>query len=174
MFVPIGDYHAGSDAAVFQNHPEEYEWALAQYLGGGTAACYRGGELWDPTTPEGAIIKRKLVQWVSFYKAHRATLIEPVVHLRRPDMQGWDGWLHVRPYSSDGEVGVAMLFNPTDTELHVTVSLPLYYTGLETDASVDVDGTTATTMKLARDYSIEITMMMEPRSIHTVVISSPE
>ena len=22
----------------------------------------------------------------------------PVVHLRRPDMQGWDGWLHVNPF----------------------------------------------------------------------------
>ena len=31
-------------------------------------------------------------------KAHRATLIQPVVHLRRPDMQGWDGWLHVNPF----------------------------------------------------------------------------
>ena len=30
--------------------------------------------------------------------AHIATLIQPVVHLRRPDMQGWDGWLHVNPF----------------------------------------------------------------------------
>ena len=64
MFVPIGDYHAGGDAASFQNHPEEFEYALAQYLGAGTAACYRGAELWDPTTASGSAIKQSLQKWV--------------------------------------------------------------------------------------------------------------
>ena len=64
-----------------------YEWALAQYLGAGTAACYRGGQLWDNETKAGQEIKGVLKKWVSFYKDHRATLTQPVVHLRRPDMQ---------------------------------------------------------------------------------------
>ena len=71
MFVPISVYHkgsksytrrmymcscagcfyvsrvtcAGGDAAMFMplsEHIDEYEWALAQYLGAGVAACYRG------------------------------------------------------------------------------------------------------------------------------------
>ena len=65
----------------------------------------------------------KNVVFISIYetlhncKAHRATLIQPVVHLRRPDMQGWDGWLHVNPFgfgasedtgSSVVEVGAAV------------------------------------------------------------------
>ena len=36
---------AGGDAAMFEPlsaHIAEYEWALAQYLGAGVAACYRG------------------------------------------------------------------------------------------------------------------------------------
>ena len=91
MFVPIGDYHAGGDAAAFQDHPEEFEWALAQYLGAGTAACYRGAELWNNATEAGKKIKASTEKWVRFYKNHRETLIQPVVHLRRADMQDWDG-----------------------------------------------------------------------------------
>jgi len=50
MFVPLVDYHGGGDAAAFEplsEHLQEYEWALAQYLGYGTAACYRGTRLYD-------------------------------------------------------------------------------------------------------------------------------
>ena len=169
-------------------------------------------------------------KWVTFYKAHRGTIIQPVVHLRRPDMQGWDGFLHVNPFSVgettpltpgasvsqsrfqecvpraagvllelcdvDGlhigflyvsphclslpdtvcvcqEVGVAMLFNPTDQQLSLTIALPLYYTGLTTSALVSVDGDALITMQLQRDYSIWIKMVMPPKSIHTVVINAP-
>ena len=48
-------------------------------------------------------------------------------------MQNWDGWLHVNPHSHTDEVGVAMIFNPTDMVLNRTVTLPLYYTGIESD-----------------------------------------
>ena len=175
MFVPLDPYHAGGDAASFQNHPEEYEWALAQYLGGGTAACYRGTQLWDPKTPEGAVIKQSLIRWVSFYKSHRQTMIAPVVGLRRPDMQSWDGWLHVRPFAEGSEeVGVAMLFNPTDDIIDVTVNINLYFTGLVGQALVEVDGGKATIVTLARDYGIDVPMVMVPRSIHTVVVRRPK
>jgi hypothetical protein len=36
---------SGDDAA-FLGHDFELEWALAQYLGAGTAACYRGPVLY--------------------------------------------------------------------------------------------------------------------------------
>ena len=49
MFVPIVPYHAGGDAAAFAGHPKEYEFALATYLGAGTAACYRGATLYGET-----------------------------------------------------------------------------------------------------------------------------
>ena len=45
MFAPLVVYHGGGDAAMFEpltEHSTVYEWALAQYLGMGTAACYRG------------------------------------------------------------------------------------------------------------------------------------
>eukprot|EP01065_Artemidia_motanka_P000574 TRINITY_DN1026_c0_g1_i1.p1 TRINITY_DN1026_c0_g1~~TRINITY_DN1026_c0_g1_i1.p1 ORF type:complete len:774 (+),score=191.91 TRINITY_DN1026_c0_g1_i1:58-2379(+) len=174
MFLPIVDYHSGGDAAAFAPHGtfqlEAYEQGLAQYLGAGVAACYRGNKLYDNDATKAVVAK-----WVSFYKAHRQVLIQPVVHLRRPDMQGWDGWLHVRPTgaANSTEVAVAMIFNPTDKAVAATVSLPLYYAGLSTDALVSVNGATAVKHTVLRDYSVPVAMSMPPRSIHTIVVSTP-
>lgn len=168
MFLPLTPYHGGGEDASFLDHLQEYEWGLAQYLGAGTAACYRGPLLYhDDAT------KAVLQKWVQFYKKYRSTLIQPVVHLRRPTMQGWDGWLHVNPFQVGGtaEVGLAMIFNPTDVTLQTTISLPLYYTGMDTNVDVSVDGGTALAMTLRRDYSVRVSLSMAPRSIHTIVIT---
>ena len=82
MFVPLVPYHAGGAAAAFAGHPQDYEWALAQYLGAGVAACYRGAAVYDSPAARAAVVK-----WVAFYKRHRAVLIQPVVHLKRPTLQ---------------------------------------------------------------------------------------
>ena len=90
-------------------------------------------------------------------------------------MQSWDGWLHVRPFAEGSEeVGVAMLFNPTDDIIDVTVNINLYFTGLVGQALVEVDGGKATIVTLARDYGIDVPMVMVPRSIHTVVVRRPK
>lgn len=124
-----------------------------------------------------------LIKWISFYKAHRSTLIQPMVHIRRATMQSWDGWMHVNPLGlgrpgkavEHVEVGLAMLFNPTDTALrHETVALPLYYTGIELTAWLSVDGDPVRPVTLQRDYTAHITIDMEPRSVHTVVVTSTE
>lgn len=105
---------------------------LCRYLGAGVAACYRGRRPYLSDQ-----IRAMVTKWIGFYKAHRGTLIQPIVHLRRPDLQGWDGWLHVNPFKLGGqksvkgsrcpEVGLAMLFNPTDITLtNQSVWLPLY------------------------------------------------
>ena len=86
MFVPIVVYHGGGDAAMFEpleKHLLEYEWALAQYLGYGVAACYRGNALYDGPMSE-TLVKK----WVSFYKLYRDILTSDIVHIRRPDLQG--------------------------------------------------------------------------------------
>mmetsp|Transcript_28118 Transcript_28118/g.55310 ORF Transcript_28118/g.55310 Transcript_28118/m.55310 type:complete len:389 (+) Transcript_28118:15-1181(+) len=180
MFLPLSDYHAGGSAATFQGHNQEYEWALAQYLGAGTAACYRGPTLYS-NTEGGVQMKATLQKWVKFYKAHRATLIQPVVHLRRPTLQSWDGWLHVNPLGyttlsssphSEQEVAVAMLFNPTSSKLATTIALPLYYAGVSSSTvSVSVNEQPATIVNVERDYTILLPITMPALSIHTVVIS---
>jgi hypothetical protein len=174
MFVPIVDYHGGGPDAAFSplsQHLQEYEWALAQYLGAGVAACYRGDILYDTNATRTVVQK-----WVSFYRRHRGTLIQPIVHLRRATMQSWDGWLHVNPfeYGSEGrEVGLAMLFNPTDAQITTSISLPLYYTGLDDAALVSVNEGPANKMPLDRGFHLALPLSMPPRSIHTVVITRP-
>lgn len=174
MFVPLVDYHGGGPDAAFEplaSHLQEYEWALAQYLGAGVAACYRGNILYDTNATRDVVGK-----WVAFYKAHRQTLTQPIVHLRRATMQSWDGWLHVNPmgYGTGGvEVGVAMLFNPTDAQLNVNINLPLYYTGLTSTALLSVDGASSTSFSLDRGYNVLVPLSMPPRSIHTVVVNKP-
>lgn len=96
-------------------------------------------------------------------------------------MQSWDGWLHVNPFAYGAgndtnvhkEVGVAMIFNPTNSMISVSVSIPLYYTGLTTSAMVQVDESNAEIMALERDFSVHIPMTMAPMSIHTVVFQRP-
>ena len=86
MFVPIVDYHGGGAAAMFEpleTNLVDYEWALAQYLGYGVAACYRGNVLYDGPNSKAVVTK-----WVSFYKRYRDILISDIIHVRRPDMQG--------------------------------------------------------------------------------------
>ena len=67
---------------MLQDHLAAYNWGLAQYLGAGVAACYRGHRLYDTNTT------REVVRaWVSFYKKHREVLGADLVHVRRANMQ---------------------------------------------------------------------------------------
>ena len=95
-----------------------------------------------------------------------------MIHVRRPSIQSWDSYMHANPTKIGGgeEVGVAVVFNPTDGKIVDTVSIPLYYTGSTDTAKVVVDDGEETEYKLNRDYSIDIDFEMEPRSIHTIVI----
>lgn len=172
MFLPLDVYHAGGDAATFQSHNDAYEWALAQYLGAGTAACYRGAKLYEENTTGGADMKARLQKWVMFFKQHRNVLIQPVVHIRRPDMQSWDGWMHVNAFGTS-EVGVAMIFNPTQSSLAADIFLDAYYTGLDTTAMISIDGAAVREVPIGRDYGVTIALTMEPRTVHTIVLSRP-
>ena len=205
MFVPLEEYHGGGEAATFANHPvrtnkgrapaisifffqvssqlglshellvqEELEWALAQYLGGGTAACYRGHYLYDENTETGERTKAIMKRWIQFYKQHRQTLIQPVVHIRRPTMNSWDGWLHVNPFG-DEEVGLAMIFNPTDRHFHEEkIHIPLYYTGMHTEILVRIDDSSLYSETIDRDYSVTVSLEMKPKSIHSIILKRPE
>lgn len=171
MFLPIVQYHGGGAAASFaplEDHLEEYEWGLAQYLGAGVAACYRGEKLYD-----GPKSREVLMKWTQFYIAHRAVLTKQVVHLRRPDMQDWDGWLHVHPFA-DSEVGLAMLFNPTSEAIDTTIALPLYYTGLSGSAVISEGFDGASKEVQLRGNSIaDIDLQMKPKGITFLLISRP-
>ncbi|HEY3281230.1 MAG TPA: alpha-galactosidase [Armatimonadota bacterium] len=134
MFVPLVEYQGGGAAATIEplkEHLPDYERHLANNLGFGAQACYRGPRLYDSDETE-ALVKR----WVAFFKQHRAILESDVVHLRRADGRDWDGVLHVNPGLP--EKGLAVLYNPTDQPIEREIDLPLYYTGLKGEARLRV------------------------------------
>ena len=139
-------------------HAPEYEWALAQYLGAGVAACYRGYRLYDSDETRAIVIK-----WVSFYKKYRDILTSDIVHVRRADMQWIDSFMHVN-YRLMNK-GLAMVFNPTHMHIKTNLTLPLYYTGLSDTALVSEQGDSPSRMKLSRDYSVDVYIDMQPLTI---------
>ena len=97
-----------------------------------------------------AVVKK----WVTFYKQHRPILTSDIVHVRRPDMQSIDSFMHVNPFLA--EKALAMVFNPTTRRIAQTLRLPLYYTGLSSTATVSEQGANSSVYQLARDYSIDV------------------
>ncbi|CAF0941556.1 unnamed protein product [Didymodactylos carnosus] len=162
MFVPLTPYHGGGDDAQFeplQQHLLEYEWALAQYLGAGVAAFYRGYRLYD-TNETKALVQK----WVNFYKKYRQILISDVIHVRRADLQSIDSFMHVKPSSTDIK-GLAMVFNPTSEHIDTLLPLPLYYTGLKDVAQVSEQENEWKSYNLERNYQIDIRVSLKALGI---------
>jgi hypothetical protein len=141
MFVPLTQYQGGGAAATIEplkDHLPHYEQRLANLLGAGVQACYRGPRLYD--SPETRATVKK---WVEFYKRHRGILDSDILHLRRADGQDIDYILHVNSHLK--ERGLLMVYNPLDHEVRKTLTVPLYYAGLANTAVVchrDLDTTT--------------------------------
>ena len=105
---------------------------------------------------------------MSFYKQHRAILESDVIHLRRADGRDWDGILHVNP--SLPEKGLAVFYNPTDKEIDREIAVPLYYTGLTEMARVQGSEGEAKTLKLDRDYRVQLPVKIKPGGVAWYVI----
>jgi hypothetical protein len=153
MMVPLVEYQGGGPEATIEplkDHLSDYGGHLANCLGYGAQACYRGPRLFD--APE---TKALVAGWVRWFKKHRAILESDVIHLRRADGRDWDGILHVNPALK--EKGLAALYNPLPEPITRTITLPLYYTGLTEKARVKSNDTgRAVTHRLDRDYTIRI------------------
>ena len=117
---------------------------------------------------DSAETKAVVQKWVKFYKRYRAILTSDIVHVRRPDMQSIDSFMHVNPFLP--ERALAMVFNPTSRHIVTSLRLPLYYTGLTVQARVAEQGDNSTIYRLARDYSIDVPINLQPRTITWFVI----
>ena len=150
MMVPLVEYHGGGKEATIEplkEHLPHYEMRLANNFGAGVIACYRGPQLYDSPETK-AIVKR----WVDFYKQHRGILDSDLIHLRRPDGNDWDGFIHVNP--SLKEKGLLMVYNPLHQPIKRTINVPLYYTGLTDKVTIrDSKGKTIK-RRLNRDYTL--------------------
>lgn len=173
MFVPLVDYHGGGDAAAFEplaTNLVDYNFALAQYFGYGVAACYRGPRLYDPAAPA----TRAVVQyWVAWFKRYRDIVTADIVHVARPDGARVDAILHVDPQRAHR--GMAVFFNPTDVPVTVNVSLPLYYTGIATAATLTwQDAPAPVRVALARDYSVVVSVTVGARNATWALVASAD
>ncbi len=160
MFVPLVQYHGGGAAATIEplrEHLADYEQHLANNLGYGAQACYRGPRLYDSPETKAAVIR-----WVSWFKKYRDILESDVVHVRRADGRNLDAVLHVNPALPIK--GLAMIYNPTEEALEQEIVLPLYYTGLDDTALVSESDAKPIRLKLDREYRIRIRPRVPPRS----------
>jgi hypothetical protein len=159
MFVPLTEYQGGGAAATIEplkEHLPHYEQRLANLFGAGVIACYRGPRLYDSPETE-AVVKK----WVAFYKRHRPILNSDILHLRRPDGRDLDYFLHVN--AALKEKGLLMVYNPLEQEVRKTLSIPLYYTGLNKTAAVREQDGKARKFAVNRDYTVELPVLLPPR-----------
>ena len=169
MFVPLTEYQGGGAAATIEplhEHLADYEAHLANNFGAGVQACYRGPRLYDTDATKAVVQK-----WVAWFKAHRDILESDLVHLRRADGRDLDGWLHVNPNLK--QCGLAMLYNPLDTEVHRTFTLPLYYTGLDRTAVIREQDGPRRRYRLERGYRVQVPVRVPANGRTWLVIERP-
>jgi hypothetical protein len=159
MFVPLTEYHGGGAAATIEplsEHLDHYERRLANLLGAGVQACFRGPRLFDSEETRAMVAR-----WVSFYKRHRAILDSDLVPLRRADGRDWDGWLHVNPALDTP--AMAMVYNPLPRSIDRRVRVPLYYSGLRGALRVKVGDAEWSTQRLNRAGELRLPIHLEAR-----------
>ncbi len=170
MFVPLTEYHGGGPAATIEplaEHLDAYGAHLANNLGAGVQACYRGPRLYDSEETQ-AVVKK----WVDFFKRYRAILESDVIHLRRADGRDIDGLLHVNPELDIK--GLAMIYNPLEKAVERQLSLPLYYTGLTESARIAVKEGPAQLYRLDRQYNVTVPVTIPARDCAWLVITAPQ
>ena len=152
-FVPLVQYQGGGEAATIEplkDHLQDYEMHLANNLGYGAQACYRGPRLYDSSETKAVIQK-----WVNWFKKYRDTLESDIIHLRRCDGQSWDGILHANP-TGKNEKGMIVLYNSTDKAIKETIEVPIYYTGLHDSVTLTEKKGKPRTVQVSRGYSISV------------------
>jgi hypothetical protein len=166
MFVPLTQYHGGGAAATIEplaEHLDAYEAHLANNLGAGVQACYRGPRLYD-TDETKAVVKR----WVGFFKRYRDILESDIIHVRRADGRDIDCILHVNPQLKIK--GLAMVYNPLTRPVERNLKLPLYYTGLADTARIREKEGTPRPCQLDRHYNVTIPLTLPAHSNTYLII----
>lgn len=168
MFVPLMQYQGGGPAATIEplkDHLEHYQQRLADLLGAGVQACWRGPRLYD--APE----TRDMVQrWVGWYKRYRPILDSDIIHGRRADGRDIDWILHVN--SSLQTRALLMVYNPLNEPVERTLHVNLYYAGLRTRAKVREQEGPPAEMPLDRNYTIALPVKLPANATTWFVVEA--
>lgn len=172
MFVPLTEYQGGGEAATLEPlsaHLDAYEDHLANNLGAGVQACWRGPRLYDSDATQELVTR-----WVAWFKRHRAILESDVIHLRRADGRDIDMLLHVNPQLR--ERGLLAIWNPLDEDVTTDVDVPLYYTGLDREAHVAGWNGAQFVVPLDREYvaTIEVTVPAGGMAWYVFSVDQPD
>ncbi len=169
MFVPLTEYQGGGAAATIEplrEHLDAYEGHLANNLGAGVQACWRGPRLYDSEETK-VLVK----QWVSWFKQYREILESDIIHCRRADGRDIDYLLHVNPRLK--QRALAMIHNPLGEVAEREVTLPLYYTGLTGGALVREREGKPKRYKLDREYRIRVPVKIPAGGRTWLTVESP-
>ena len=86
-------------------------------------------------------------------------------------MQSVDVLLHVSANSSSAVCGLAMLYNPTLAQMHVTqLALPLYYSGEHEAVLLAQEEGEFGVMSVRSDYSVVVNATVPPNGVTYFVI----
>jgi hypothetical protein len=167
MFVPLVEYHGGGAAATIEPldaHRDHYEAHLANDLGFGVQACYRGPRLYD--TPATRALVEK---WIRFFKRYRPLLESDIIHVRRADGRDLDAILHANPELP--EKGLLAVYNPTNQSIKRHLTVPLYYTGISRHATIRHEDHEAHGYDLDREYHVTVEVEVPARGMTWYVIT---
>ena len=169
MFVPLTEYQGGGAAATLEplrDHLADYEAHLANNLGAGVQACYRGPRLYDSDATKALVVK-----WVRWFKEYREILESDIIHLRRADGRDLDYFLHANPALK--RCGLAMVFNPLDHPVQRDLLLPLYYTGLSDAARIRQENGPSRRYTLDRERVAKVPLEVPAHGRTWLVIERP-
>jgi hypothetical protein len=168
MFVPLMPYHGGGSAATIEplkEHLDDYQQRLADLLGAGVQACWRGPRLYD--APE---TRDRVKRWVDWYKRYRSILDSDIIHGRRADGQDLDWILHVNPFLENR--ALLMVYNPLDEPAERTLRVNLYYAGLRNRARVRQQEGPSADMLLDHNYTIALPVKLPAKSTTWYIVQS--
>ncbi len=169
MFVPLTEYHGGGAAATIEplrDHLPDYEAHLANTLGAGVQACWRGPRLYDSLETR-ALVRR----WVAWFKEYRDILESDILHVRRADGRDIDYLVHVNPTLENR--AFAMVHNPLDTPVEREVVLPLHYAGLTDQARIRIEEGPFQTYPLDRQSRAAVPVRIPARGRAWLVVQAP-
>jgi hypothetical protein len=169
MFVPLTEYQGGGSAATIEplgEHLDAYEGHLANNLGAGVQACWRGPRLYDSDETKSLVKK-----WVAWFKEHREILESDVIHCRRADGRDIDYLLQVNPRLK--QRALAMIHNPLGTVAEREVVLPLYYTGLTDTALIREQDGKAKRYRLDRGFNVRVPVKVPASGRTWLIIEAP-
>jgi hypothetical protein len=136
------------------------QWYLAMYFGTGVSPCYRGYRLYNELVPASKALVKK---WTAFNQRYRVVLHADIIHLKRAD---GNTMLHVQPATAKSkERALLMVFNQhPQIGVNASVRVPLYYAGLSSTTNVTRDDGSSLVLPLARDWTVQLPLVMEPHS----------